>query len=157
MGYLLATTTKQATPPAAAAGGLALAAPAVKRGKNARKVSRGRARFASGPFPDPEHVLAGLSKQQRAVAGLVAQGLTNPEIAERLHLSPHTVRNYLARVMGRLGVHNRTAVAVILTQLQSQYPAPKLAEAKKPALARKTQSNPLPHAGRSRRRLAGLP
>lgn len=88
---------------------------------NLLQVHTPKARSASAELLDREDVLAGLSEQQQEVARLVAQGLTNPEIAERLHLSPHTVRNYLARVMRRLGVHNRTAVAVILTQLQSQH------------------------------------
>lgn len=100
---------------------LQIMAPAHKQGKKRRGASRNKARLASAELPDLEDVLTSLSEQQQAVAGLVAQGLTNPEIAERLHLSPHTVRNYLSRVMGRLGVHNRTAVAVILTQLQSQH------------------------------------
>ncbi len=153
MGNLLLTGTKQATPPTA--GGLAVASPAVKPRKNARKVSRGRARFASAQLPDPQDVLASLSEQQRAVATLVAQGLTNPEIAERLHLSPHTVRNYLARVMGRLGAHNRTAVAVILTQLQSQYLGPHLVGTEHGApLTRKPQSDRLAPTRASRRRPA---
>lgn len=94
---------------------------------------------------DSENVVAGLTEQQGAVARLVAEGLTNPEIAERLHLSPHTVRNYLSRVMARLGVRNRTAVAVILTQLQTQRPAPMLtAEGKRAPL-------PPAHKGRAKR------
>ncbi len=83
-----------------------------------------KARGPSARQPDKTQVVAGLTGQQRAVARLVAQGLTNPEIAERLHLSPHTVRNYLSRVMARLGVHNRTAVAVVLTEVQSQRSGP---------------------------------
>ncbi len=155
MRNLLLTDTKPATPRPAAR--LALAAPVVKKRKNIRKVSRGSARHASAQLPDQEAVLASLSEQQWAVATLVAQGLTNPEIAERLNLSPHTVRNYLARVMGRLGVHNRTAVAVILTQLRSQYPSSNLLVAEKePPLVHTPQPNRLAPARASRGRLRGL-
>ncbi len=87
--------------PRAAAGHL-LAAPPIKWGNNRREVSSPKARRASARVSDREDILAGLSEQQRAVARLVTQGLTNPEIAQRLHLSPNTVRNYLSRVMVRL-------------------------------------------------------
>lgn len=133
---------KLASPPAARA--LLLTASSDRQRKNRRRPSRAKARLRSTELPDREEILASLSEQQWAVARLVAQGLTNPDIAERLHLSPHTVRNYLSRVMGRLGVHNRTAVAVILTQLQSQPPAATLVGAEKRApLAYKPQPQPV--------------
>jgi DNA-binding NarL/FixJ family response regulator len=59
-------------------------------------------------------VLSALPEQQRNVALLVVAGATNSEIAQRLHLSPHTVRNYLSRIMTRLGSRNRTQLAVSL-------------------------------------------
>lgn len=67
-----------------------------------------------------EEVLADLSPQQRRVAELVAQGLTNAEIAERLQLSVNTVRNYLSQVMHRLRARNRIEVALALAQLAMQ-------------------------------------
>lgn len=118
--------------------GLRLAATTGRVTKKARE-SDAKGRRASARLLDPENIVAGLTKQQGAVAKLVAQGLTNPEIAARLHLSPHTVRNYLSRVMARLGVHNRTAVAVILTQLQSQHASMPFEE-NTPALARPPRS-----------------
>ncbi len=38
---------------------------------------------------------------------LVAQGLTNPQIAEQLILSPHTVNNHLRSILSKLGVTSR--------------------------------------------------
>src|ERR1700681_203759 len=49
-----------------------------------------------------------LSKREMDVVRSLAEGLTNREIAERMGLSPHTVKNYLFRVFDKLGVSNRT-------------------------------------------------
>jgi two-component system response regulator DesR len=52
-----------------------------------------------------------LTDREREVLRLAGEGLTNAEIAERLHLSDGTVRNYLSEAIGKLGVTNRTAAA----------------------------------------------
>jgi len=49
-----------------------------------------------------------LSKREGEVVQCLVQGLTNREIAERMGLSQHTVKNYLFRVFDKLGVSNRT-------------------------------------------------
>ena len=56
-----------------------------------------------------------LTEQELNVLALVARGRTNKEIAESLHLSEGTVRNYVSNILGKLGLANRaeaTAYAV---------------------------------------------
>jgi DNA-binding NarL/FixJ family response regulator len=52
-----------------------------------------------------------LTNRERDVLALVAQGFSNPEIAQRSVLSTHTVHRHLANVMRKLGVSSRTAAA----------------------------------------------
>jgi LuxR family maltose regulon positive regulatory protein len=49
-----------------------------------------------------------LSDREIEILGLIAEGLTNPEIASRLFLSPNTVKAHTRNIYGKLGVHNRT-------------------------------------------------
>lgn len=57
-----------------------------------------------------------LSPREVEVLGMVASlGLTNAQIAERLHLSIHAVKFHLAAVYRKLGVANRTEAAVAYT------------------------------------------
>jgi len=58
-------------------------------------------------------VLADLSARERDVLKLVARGMSNAEIAERLFLSEGTVRNYVSSILAKLGVADRTQAAVI--------------------------------------------
>jgi DNA-binding NarL/FixJ family response regulator len=50
----------------------------------------------------------GLTERERAVLELMAGGATNPEIAEVLHLSKHTVKEHTSAVYRKLNVRNRT-------------------------------------------------
>ena len=54
-----------------------------------------------------------LSKRELEIVHSVAQGLTNLEIAARLHLSPHTIKNCLFRIFDKLGVSNRVELLVM--------------------------------------------
>ena len=54
----------------------------------------------------------GLTEREYALCGLVAEGLSNKEIAERLFLSEGTVRNYLTNILGKLRLRDRTQLAV---------------------------------------------
>jgi len=62
-----------------------------------------------GAAPDP---LAALSGREKAIAELVAQGLRNRDIAERLEMNEGTVKVYLHRVYRKLGVASRTELAL---------------------------------------------
>jgi two-component system response regulator DesR len=57
--------------------------------------------------PHERHEALGLSERERSVLGLMASGATNPEIAEALHLSKHTVKEHTSAVYRKLGVRNR--------------------------------------------------
>ena len=54
-----------------------------------------------------------LTSQEVQVLGLVAQGLSNKEIAGQLHFSDGTVRNYMTVILSKLGADNRTAAVKI--------------------------------------------
>lgn len=53
-----------------------------------------------------------ISQREREVIQAVADGLTNKQIAQRLSLSPNTVKRHMTRVMHRLGLRTRSALAV---------------------------------------------
>lgn len=53
-----------------------------------------------------------LSDRQRQLVDLVAAGMTNREMAEQLHLSEHTVKNYLFRIFDKLGVSSRAELII---------------------------------------------
>jgi DNA-binding CsgD family transcriptional regulator len=63
-----------------------------------------------------------LTEREKAVVECVAEGLANHEIAERLHLSRHTVKNYLFRIFDKLGVSNRVELIFLTFSRQSDPP-----------------------------------
>ncbi|MET8340463.1 response regulator transcription factor [Streptosporangium canum] len=54
-----------------------------------------------------------LTRREREVLGLVGAGLSNAEIARRLHLVEGSVKTYVSTILGRLGVRNRVQAAVL--------------------------------------------
>lgn len=54
---------------------------------------------------------AGLSAREMEVAGVVAEGLSNKEVAARLHLSVRTVESHVRHALAKLGLENRTQLA----------------------------------------------
>lgn len=52
-----------------------------------------------------------LTRRESEVLAMIAEGVGNKEIAERLHLGQKTVRNYVSRVYRKLAVHNRAQIA----------------------------------------------
>jgi two-component system response regulator DesR len=72
-----------------------------------KRVADGQSSFPPAPAPasdKPPH----LSHRERDVLNLIAAGSTNREIAGRLYLSPHTVKQYTSAVYKKLSVRNRT-------------------------------------------------
>jgi DNA-binding NarL/FixJ family response regulator len=53
-----------------------------------------------------------LTERAREVLGLIAQGLSDQEIAARLGVSRNTVRNHVSAIYSKLGLHRRSAVVV---------------------------------------------
>jgi DNA-binding NarL/FixJ family response regulator len=92
-----------------AAGG-SLLSPTVTR----RVIGEFVARRTRRPTPHPG--LHALTEREREVLGLVADGLSNEEIAERLVVSPATVRTHVSRAMGKLGAHDRAQLVVVAFQ-----------------------------------------
>jgi DNA-binding CsgD family transcriptional regulator len=68
-------------------------------------------RGARGERRRPATGWASLTPTELAVSSLVADGLTNKEVASRLYLSPHTVNTHLRHVFAKLGVVNRAGLA----------------------------------------------
>ena len=70
--------------------------------------------------------LASLSPQQFRVLTLVAEGLLNKQIADRLDVQERTVKAHLTAIFERLGVRNRTQAGVILRELELTDPSRQL-------------------------------
>ncbi len=68
--------------------------------------------FANMRPSTPAHTFPELTEREREILTLIAQHYTNPEIAERLRLSPKTVRNHVSNIFAKLQVADR-AQAII--------------------------------------------
>lgn len=66
--------------------------------------------------------LSGLTDQERTLLGLVSEGLTNKQIADRMFLAEKTVKNYVSRLLAKLGMERRTQAAVFATELKRSRP-----------------------------------
>jgi DNA-binding NarL/FixJ family response regulator len=61
-----------------------------------------------------------LTEQERQIAELARDGLSNPEIGARLFLSPRTVEWHLRKVFGKLGIRSRHELAGVLARSESE-------------------------------------
>ena len=64
--------------------------------------------------------LSGLSDQERTLLGLLGEGLTNKQIAARMFLAEKTVKNYVSRLLAKLGMERRTQAAVFASKLDQE-------------------------------------
>jgi two-component system, NarL family, response regulator DevR len=67
-------------------------------------------RLREGTPQDPR--LASLTDREREILGLIADGLTNRQIGEKLFLAEKTVKNYVSALLAKLGMERRTQAAV---------------------------------------------
>jgi DNA-binding NarL/FixJ family response regulator len=114
LGYLLkdASGAELADAVRTVAGGGALIEPSV-----ARKVVAEFARLATPGRPVDAGLPEPLSEREKNILELLAQGLTNREIAGRLHLAEGTVKNYVTAILQKLGVRDRTQAALRAREL----------------------------------------
>jgi ATP/maltotriose-dependent transcriptional regulator MalT len=70
-----------------------------------------------GPRPTTRANPRGLTEREWEIAGLLALGLSNAEIAGRLVLSPKTVGHHVSAVLGKLGVRRRAEVAAAMSEI----------------------------------------
>lgn len=71
----------------------------------------------SGSAPDPTAVL---TEQERRIFDLMAEGMSNKEIADTIHLAEQTVKNYASNVFSKLGIQRRAQAAAL--KAKSEWP-----------------------------------
>ena len=74
--------------------------------------------YVSRPEPSaaPARQLGDLTPRELEVLALVAQGLSNHEIAGELHLSPLTAKTHVSRILGKLGARDRVQLVIAAYQ-----------------------------------------
>jgi DNA-binding NarL/FixJ family response regulator len=95
----------------AAAEGLTVFDPRVRATLLAAAAASGSSAAApsAGPAPSATMPPDGLTHREVEILGLIAQGLTNPEIAQRLFLSNHTIKTHINRIFAKTGSRDRVA------------------------------------------------
>ncbi len=71
-------------------------------------------RVRTGPPRNKE--LEGLTAQEQRILELIGEGLTNRQVAERMHLAEKTVKNYVSSMLAKLGLTSRTQAAIFATK-----------------------------------------
>ncbi len=68
--------------------------------------------FFSTPQLNPEPIFPELTEREREILALISEGLSNPEIADKLYLSLKTVRNHVSNIFSKLQVVDRAQAAI---------------------------------------------
>jgi len=74
--------------------------------------------------PQEDERLARLTNQERSVLALIAEGLSNREIGERMFLAEKTIKNYVSAILSKLGMQRRTQAAVFGAEALKDDPPP---------------------------------
>jgi DNA-binding NarL/FixJ family response regulator len=69
---------------------------------------------------DQEDELSALTNQERKILELIAEGLTNRQIGERMFLAEKTVKNYVSNMLAKLGMSRRTEAAAYAARLSER-------------------------------------
>jgi DNA-binding NarL/FixJ family response regulator len=67
--------------------------------------------------PEEHSELAELTERERTILALIAEGMTNRQIGERLFLAEKTVKNHVSSILSKLGLERRTQAAVLAARL----------------------------------------
>ena len=81
-------------------------------------------RLRRAKFDDRDPKLSRLSAQEERILGMVAKGRTNREIAESIHLSDKTVKNYVSSILQKLEVQRRSEAASYMARAQAREERP---------------------------------
>ncbi len=73
-------------------------------------------RLRKAKFDEKDPKLARLSPQEERILGMIGEGLTNREIAGRIHLSDKTVKNYVSSILSKLNLQRRTQAAAFVAK-----------------------------------------
>lgn len=79
-------------------------------------------RLRKAKFDDKDPKLARLSPQEERILDMVGEGLTNREIAGRIHLSDKTVKNYVSTILQKLEVARRAEAASYIARAKASHP-----------------------------------
>jgi len=78
-------------------------------------------RLRKSKFDDKDPKLARLSPQEERILDMIGEGLTNREIAERIHLSDKTVKNYVSTILQKLEVARRAEAASYVARVRAEH------------------------------------
>lgn len=79
-------------------------------------------RLRKAKFEEKDPKLARLSPQEERILDMIGEGLTNRQIAERIHLSDKTVKNYVSNILAKLEVARRAEAASYVARARAERP-----------------------------------
>ena len=79
-------------------------------------------RLRKAKFEEKDPKLARLSPQEERILDMIGEGLTNRQIADRIHLSDKTVKNYVSNILAKLEVARRAEAASYVARVRAEHP-----------------------------------